>query len=123
MTKIVGCVILDHCIIEDGYGALDMLLYPHMIDGFIERSSKVACLEGALKSVLRLNYRNALPKRGSRPMPEVNFAHTSRESSTNYISGSYRNAKLEISDWTTAGVYDDEESDEDEESEEDPEDV
>jgi hypothetical protein len=38
-------------------------------------------------------------------------------------TGSYRNAKLEISDWTTAGVYDAEESDEDEESEEDLEDV
>ena len=23
MAKIVGCVILDHCIIEDGYGLLD----------------------------------------------------------------------------------------------------
>lgn len=33
-------------------------------------------------------------------------------------TGSYRNAKLEISDWTTAGAYDDEDSDEDEESEE-----
>lgn len=31
--------------------------------------------------------------------------------------GNYRNAKLEISDWTIAGAYDDEDSDEDEESE------
>jgi len=34
--------------------------------------------------------------------------------------GNYRNAKLEISDWTTAGAYD-EDSDEDEESEEESE--
>ncbi|KAF9792874.1 UDP-3-O-glucosamine N-acyltransferase [Thelephora terrestris] len=37
--------------------------------------------------------------------------------------GHYRNAKLEISDWTTAGAYDDEESDEDEESGEESDDV
>ncbi|KAF9654084.1 UDP-3-O-glucosamine N-acyltransferase [Thelephora ganbajun] len=36
--------------------------------------------------------------------------------------GNYRNAKLEISDWTTAGAYDDEESDEDEEFEAESED-
>lgn len=35
----------------------------------------------------------------------------------NLYPGNYRNAKLEISDWTTAGAYDNEESDEDEESE------
>lgn len=38
-------------------------------------------------------------------------------------AGNYRNAKLEISDWTTAGAYDDEESEEDEESEAESEDV
>ena len=48
--------------------------------------------------------------------------------SINYISpqfvpGNYRNAKLEISDWTTAGAYDDEDSDSDEESEAESEDV
>lgn len=37
--------------------------------------------------------------------------------------GNYRNAKLEISDWTTGGAYDDEDSDEDEESEAESEDV
>ena len=26
MTKIVGCVILDHCVIEDGYGSLEIVL-------------------------------------------------------------------------------------------------
>ena len=38
-------------------------------------------------------------------------------------AGNYRNAKLEISDWTTAGAYDDEDSEEDEESEAESEDV
>ena len=126
MTKIVGCVILDHCIIEDGYDPLDVIpQYPLMIDGFIEQSSRVAYLEGAQKLALSPNYRNVLPKQGSRPMPEVNRFNTARELSTdvNFPAGSYRNAKLEISDWTTAGVYDDEDSDEDEESGEDSEDV
>ena len=25
MTKIVGCVILDHCVIEDGYGSFEII--------------------------------------------------------------------------------------------------
>ena len=37
--------------------------------------------------------------------------------SRQFDTGNYRNAKLEISDWTIAGAYDDEDSDEDEESE------
>ena len=40
-----------------------------------------------------------------------------------FRAGNYRNAKLEISDWTTAGVYDDEDSDEGEESEVESEDM
>lgn len=40
-----------------------------------------------------------------------------------FHTGNYRNAKLEISDWTTAGVYDDEDSDEGEESEAESEDM
>jgi len=40
-----------------------------------------------------------------------------------FRAGNYRNAKLEISDWTTAGVYDDEDSDEGEESEAESEDM
>ena len=26
MTKIVGCVILDHCVIEDGYDSFEIIL-------------------------------------------------------------------------------------------------
>lgn len=40
-----------------------------------------------------------------------------------FSTGSFRNAKLEISDWTTTGVYDDEESDDDDDSEEGSEEV
>lgn len=127
MAKIVGCVILDHCIIEDGY----VLLHWHdfVIYGFIERNSRVAYLGGARKLAQRPTYRDVFPKRGSRPMLEVNFPYASCRTHPltrhhpESFTGSYRNAKLEISDWTTAGVYDDNESDEDEESEEDPEDV
>jgi len=78
--------------------------------------------------VPRPNSRNALPKRGLKSMPEVNFPQHSflDRSLTKYhaepYSGNYRNAKLEISDWTAAGAYDDEDSDE-EESEVESEDV
>lgn len=131
MTKIVGCVILDHCIIEDGYDPLGAILrYPLLISEFLERSSRVACLEGARKLAPRPNYRSALRKRVSRPMPEVNFPHSPplrkdplTMDHADLSAGSYRNAKLEISDWTAAGVYDYEESDEDEGPEEDPEDL
>ena len=58
-------------------------------------------------------------------MPEVKFPSIPQESPSDYLScsGNYRNAKLEISDWTTGGTYDGEESDEGEESEEESEDT
>lgn len=57
MTKIVGCVILDHCIIEDGYGYFAIVLWPPLvINHFIERSSMVVFLEGARRLVPRQNY-------------------------------------------------------------------
>jgi hypothetical protein len=62
-------------------------------------------------------------------MLEVNFPTLPRESPADDGSrcdlraGGYRNAKLEISDWTTAGAYEDEDSDEEEESEAESEDV
>ena len=68
------------------------------------------------------------PKRGSRSMLEVNFppllgCHPLMIDCVDFRTGNYRNAKLEISDWTTAGVYDEEDSDEGEESEAESEDM
>jgi hypothetical protein len=80
------------------------------------RSSKVVFLEGTRKLAPRPNFQNVLHKQGSKSTPEVKFPRASQGRVPNIhpglCTGNYRNAKLEISDWTTAGAYDEEEESE-----------
>ena len=64
----------------------DNFLYPLVIYGFTGQNSKAAYLEGARKSVQRLNYRSVLHRQGSKSMLEVNFIHTSKGSPADYVA-------------------------------------
>ena len=122
MAKIIGCVILDHCVIEDGC-VLFVTIPQHPRDSQLRRAKLDGCiLGGSTKVGAKAELSKCVTQAGFEVDAGGECPHTSWKPfadthRADLYLGNYRNAKLEMSDWTTAGAYDNEESDEDEESE------
>ena len=127
-VKIAGCVILDHCVIGDGCGprlsfivTLWLTFRRAKLEGCIlGGSTKVGPKAELSKCVTQAGFE---VDAGGVFSPCVFWYDLLTIYYIDLHAGNYRNAKLEISDWTTTGAYDDEDSDEDEDSEAESEDV
>ncbi|KAF8831672.1 hypothetical protein HHX47_DHR1000401 [Lentinula edodes] len=105
MARITGCVLLDHCVIEDGQVFTVTFYFPHLtsilfsakIDGCIlGKNTKVGTKAELTRCVTQAGY-------------EVGSGET------------FKNEKLDVSDWT-AGPDESEEDDDDDEEENDDDD-
>lgn len=71
MAKIVGCVLLDHCVIEDGSVRHRSPLACLMINNCIERNLMAVFWGRILKLERELNFHDVLPRLGMKSRQEV----------------------------------------------------